>query len=80
MKIQVAGPGCLKCRETEKNVREACAQLNLDAEITHVYDIKEIARLGVLFTPAVIIDGKMVVSGKLPSVEELKNYFSKLSR
>jgi len=80
VKIQVAGPGCLKCRETEKNVREACAQLNLDAEITHVYDIKEIARLGVLFTPAVIIDGKMVVSGKLPSVEELKNYFSKLSR
>jgi small redox-active disulfide protein 2 len=80
VKIQVAGPGCLKCRETEKNVREACAQLNLDAEITHVYDIKEIAKLGVLFTPAVIIDGKMVVSGKLPSVEELKNYFSKLSR
>lgn len=80
MKIQVAGPGCKKCHDTEKNVREACAQLNLDAEITHVYDIKEIAKLGVLFTPAVIIDGKMVVSGKLPSVEELKNYFSKLSR
>lgn len=80
MKIQVAGPGCLKCQETEKNVREACAQLNLDAEIIHVYDIKEIAKLGVLFTPAVIIDGNMVVSGKLPSVEELKNYFSKLSR
>jgi small redox-active disulfide protein 2 len=80
VKIQVAGPGCKKCHDTEKNVREACAQLNLDAEITHVYDIKEIAKLGVLFTPAVIIDGKMVVSGKLPSVEELKNYFSKLSR
>jgi small redox-active disulfide protein 2 len=76
----VAGPGCLKCRETEKNVREACTQLNLTAEIVHVHDIKEIAKLGVLFTPAVIVDGKMVVSGKLPSVEELKNCFSKLSR
>jgi len=42
--------------------------------------MKEIAELGVLFTPAVIMDGQIVVSGKLPSVEELKNYFSKLSR
>jgi small redox-active disulfide protein 2 len=66
--------------ETEKNVREACSQLQLEAEILHVHDMKEIAELGVLFTPAVIVDGKMVVSGKLPSVEELKNYFSKLSR
>ncbi len=80
MKIQVAGPGCKKCHDAEKNVREACAQLNLTADITHVSDIKEIAKLGVLFTPAVIVDGKMVISGKLPSVEELKNYFSKLSK
>jgi len=76
MKIQVAGPGCLKCQETEKNVREACSQMKLDADIQHVYDIKEIAKLGVLFTPAVIIDGKMVLSGKLPSVQELKKIIS----
>jgi small redox-active disulfide protein 2 len=80
VKIQVAGPGCKKCHDTEKNVREACAQLNLNAEILHVSDMREIAKLGVLFTPAVIVDGKMIVSGKLPSVEELKNYFSKLSK
>ena len=80
MKIQVAGPGCKKCHDTERNVREACAQLNLNAEILHVSDMREIAKLGVLFTPAVIVDGKMIVSGKMPSVEELKNYFSKLSR
>ena len=80
MKIQVAGPGCKKCHDTERNVREACAQLNLKTEILHVSDMREIAKLGVLFTPAVIVDGKMIVSGKLPSVEELKNYFSKLSR
>ena len=78
MKIQVAGPGCLKCKETEKNVREACTQLNLNADISHVFDIKEIAKLGVLFTPAVIIDGKMVLSGKLPSVQELKKIISKI--
>lgn len=80
MKIQVAGLGCKKCHDTERNVREACTQLNLNAEILHVSDMREIAKLGVLFTPAVIVDGKMIVSGKSPSVEELKNYFSKLSR
>lgn len=76
MKIQVAGPGCPRCQETEKNVREACAQLNLAADISHVFDLKEFSKLGVLFTPAVIVDGKIVVSGKLPTVEELKNFLS----
>jgi small redox-active disulfide protein 2 len=78
MKIQVVGPGCPRCQETEKNVREACSQLNLAADISHVFDMKEIARLGVIFTPAVIVDGKIFVSGKLPTVEELKNIFSKI--
>ena len=76
MNIQVAGPGCPRCQETEKNVREACSQLNLAADISHVFDMKEFAKLGVLFTPAVIVDGKIVISGKLPTVEELKKYLS----
>lgn len=78
MNIQVAGPGCLKCQETEKNVREACLQLKLDADIKHVYDIKEIAKLGVLFTPAVIVNGKVITSGKIPTVDELKKIFFKI--
>jgi len=78
MKIQVAGPGCPRCIETEKNVREACAQLNLGADISHVFDMMEIARLGVIMTPAVIVNGKIVVSGKLPTVEELKKILSKI--
>jgi len=76
MKIQVAGPGCPRCQETEKNVRETCSQLNLAADISHVFDMKEFIKLGVLFTPAVIVDGKIVVSGKLPTVEELKKILS----
>jgi len=76
MKIQVAGPGCPRCHETEKNVREACSQLNLAADISHVFDMKEFAKLGVFFTPAVIVDGKIVASGKLPTVEELKKVLS----
>lgn len=78
MKIQVAGPGCPRCQETEKNVRGACSQLNLDADISHVFDLKEFSKLGVLFTPAVLVDGKIVVSGKLPTIDELKNIFSKI--
>ncbi len=76
MKIQVAGPGCPRCQMTEKNVFNACAELNLAADISHVTDRKQIQDLGVWTTPAVVVDGKIVVSGKIPSVEELKKIFS----
>lgn len=78
MKIQVAGPGCPRCRETEKNVRDVCTQLNLNADISHIFDVKEFAKLGVLFTPAVIVDGKIVTSGKIPTVDELKKLFTEI--
>jgi small redox-active disulfide protein 2 len=58
MKIQIAGPGCLRCQTTEKNVINACAELGLAADISHIFDVKEIAKLGVMLTPAVIVDGK----------------------
>lgn len=68
MKIQIAGPGCPMCQATEKNIINACAELNLNANFSHVYDIKEYAKFGVRITPAVIINGKIVVSGKVPTV------------
>lgn len=76
MKIIVAGPGCARCQATEKNVIEACAQLNLPAEVTHVFDIKEYPKLGVRVTPSVLVDGKIVFSGRLPTVEEMKKILS----
>jgi len=57
---------------TEKNVFNACAELNLSADISHVTDRKQIQELGVWTTPAVIVEGKIVVSGRIPSVPELK--------
>ncbi|MGQ9635750.1 MAG: thioredoxin family protein [Bryobacteraceae bacterium] len=72
MKIQIAGPGCPRCQATERNVISACAELNLAADISHIYDVKEFAALGVRITPAVLVDGKIVVSGKVPTVAELK--------
>jgi small redox-active disulfide protein 2 len=76
MKIQIAGPGCPRCRTTEQNVINACAQLDLAADISHICDVKEIAKLGVMATPAVIVDGKIVMSGRVPTVGELKAILS----
>ncbi len=72
MKIVVAGPGCGRCHATEKNVTDACATLGIDAYISHEFDVRRFRDLGVRVTPAVIIDGVIVVAGKIPSVEELK--------
>ncbi|HOJ50985.1 MAG TPA: MTH895/ArsE family thioredoxin-like protein [Syntrophales bacterium] len=73
MKIIVAGPGCARCHATEKNVAQAVKELNLNAEVSHVYNVLEFRELGVKVTPAVIVEGKIVVAGKIPSVEELKD-------
>jgi small redox-active disulfide protein 2 len=72
MKIQIAGPGCPNCKTTEQRVFNACAELSVDADISHVSDYNEMAKLGVLRTPAVVIDGRIVVMGRVPSVVELK--------
>jgi small redox-active disulfide protein 2 len=78
MKIVVAGPGCARCHATEKNVIDACAALDLAADISHVFDVKEFRNLGVRVTPAVLVDGNILISGKIPTVEELKKILSEL--
>jgi small redox-active disulfide protein 2 len=74
MKIEILGPGCARCHATERNVSQALQALNVQAELIHIYDPKEYAKRGVLFTPAVIIDGETKVSGKIPTVEEIKSW------
>ncbi|HNQ00835.1 MAG TPA: thioredoxin family protein [Syntrophales bacterium] len=78
MKIIVAGPGCARCTATEKNVIEAAKALNLQADISHEFDVKNFRNLGVKVTPAVHVDGKIVISGKIPTVDELKAVLSDL--
>jgi len=80
MKIQVAGPGCPRCQMTEKNVFSACAELNLPADISHVTDRKQIQELGVWTTPAVIVDGRIAVAGRIPSVPELKKILAEAGK
>ena len=80
MKIQIAGPGCPRCEATERNVFNACAELDLAADISHLRDVKEFAALGVILTPAVLVDGKIVVAGKVPTVAELKEILGAVAR
>ncbi len=72
MKIEILGTGCRKCEVAERHAREAVAELGLDAQVEHVYDVREFARRGVTFTPAVAIDGEVRVAGHVPGVGELK--------
>ena len=74
----MAGPGCFRCQTTEKNVFNACSELDFAADISHVHDVRELAAMGVAMTPAVLVDGKVVVSGRVPTVEELKKLFTSL--
>lgn len=76
MKIEIVGPGCPRCIATEKNVKEAVKQLGIQAEITKVTNVTEFAKKGVMFTPGVIVDGKVVISGKIPTVAEIKEVLS----
>ena len=72
MKIQILGTGCPKCRQTEANAREAAESLGVDAEIEKVTDIDKITDFGIMATPGLAVDGKVKFSGKIPSVEEIK--------
>jgi len=74
MKIEILGPGCYRCVETEANVRKALEGLGLKADVRHITDPREFARRGVMFTPAVIIDGEIKSSGRIPKVEEIRSW------
>lgn len=71
MRIQVLGTGCPKCRETLARVERAAEEAGVDATLEKIEEIREIVAFGVLATPAVAIDGKVVLSGRLPQIDEL---------
>ena len=77
MDIKVLGPGCPKCQQTEKNVKEAVTESGVDAKVDKVTNILEIARYGVFGTPAVVVDGQVKSVGKIPNKEEVKAWIAK---
>jgi small redox-active disulfide protein 2 len=71
MKFEVIGNGCRKCIELEKRVREAIAILGLKAEVEHTYDVNRLIEMGIVSTPVLLLDGKKILSGILPTEEYL---------
>ena len=76
MKIEVLGAGCPKCQTTEQLVRKALAELNVQADVVKVTDINAIIERGVMMTPALLIDGKLVVQGRIPTLDQVKQFIA----
>ena len=76
MKIEVLGPGCPRCKALAANAAAAAARLGLDAEVTKVTDINEITSRGVMLPPALVVDGEVKASGRVPSPEEIQEMLS----
>ena len=72
MEIKILGPGCPKCKTLEKLTREVVEQNHIDATVSKVDDIVEIMNYGVMSTPALVVNGKVVLKGRVPSADELK--------
>ena len=77
MEIKILGTGCPKCKTLEEATRKVVAELGNDAIVSKEDDIVKIMNYGVVRTPALVIDGKVVLSGRAPNVEELKEIISK---
>jgi small redox-active disulfide protein 2 len=69
--IEILGPGCQKCQYVEKVVREVVEAAGIEAEVRHVTDYAEIASLGVMATPGLVVDGSVVLAGRVPTREQV---------
>lgn len=72
MEIKILGSGCAKCKKLEEATRVAVTELKLNATVVKVEDMMEIINYGVAMTPAMVIDGKVLLKGRTASVEEIK--------
>ncbi|SHI56927.1 small redox-active disulfide protein 2 [Tangfeifania diversioriginum] len=77
MDIKVLGTGCPKCKALEKAANDAVTAAGVDATVSKVEDIMQIMQFGVMTTPALVVDGKVVVKGRVPGIDEIKNFITK---
>ena len=71
-KIQILGTGCAKCKKLAENTEAAAKELGIEYELEKVTDINEIIKMGVVMTPAMVVDGEVKIVGKAPSPDEIK--------
>ncbi len=72
MDVKILGSGCNKCQALEDHTRQALLDLGIDTPIDHIRDAGEIASYGVMSTPALVIDDQVVVSGRVPSPDQIR--------
>lgn len=72
MEIKVLGTGCARCKALEKATRDVVAEMNIEANISKVDDIEKIMEYGIMRTPGLVIDGDIIIAGRVPSSNELK--------
>jgi small redox-active disulfide protein 2 len=77
MEIKVLGPGCPKCGQTEKIVKEAVAEAGVEATVEKITDVMQIMTYRVMSTPAVVVDGQVKSAGKVPKKEEIMSWLKK---
>ena len=77
MDIKVLGTGCPKCKTLEKAANDAVTAAGVDATVSKVEDIMQIMQFGVMTTPALVVDGKVVVKGRVPGADEIKKFITK---
>ena len=76
MKIKVLGPGCARCHQLEQTVKDVIKELSIDTEIEDIKDIKKIMEYPILTTPGLVIDEKLVCSGRVPSKAEVTTFIT----
>ncbi len=75
MTIKILGSGCSNCQKLEQNAEKAVKELRLkDVRVEHIYDIDKIIEMGVIVTPAIVFDEQIKAAGRIPDVEEIKNW------
>ena len=74
MLIQILGMGCAKCSKLEALARQAVGEMGIEAEVEKVKELDKIMAFGVMVTPALVVDGKVKVAGRVPDVETIKGY------
>jgi small redox-active disulfide protein 2 len=74
--IKILGPGCTRCRDTEMNVKKALEDLGIEANVAKITDFPRIMEYDIMSTPALVIDNVVKVSGRIPTVSEIKTFLS----